>query len=100
VLRDVQTLDLLFFGDADAGDPIGDLEQYDRADDGKTPCDQDTDELIAHLAPMAVQSTDWFTRAEDRVDNLLREDAGQQGANGAAGTVDTDDRDAASAAAA
>ena len=43
--------------------------------------------LIAELAPVAVEATHRFAGAENRVDDLLRKDAGQQRADRAARAV-------------
>src|SRR4029077_4707909 len=88
VLRDVQTLDLLLFADPDPGDRVGDLEQHDGADDRKGPGDQNANELIGNLAPVTIEATDRLTHAKDRVDDLLRENTGEQRADGAACTMD------------
>ena len=54
MLRNVQTLNLLLLGDAQAGNHVGDFQEDDGADQCEAPGDQYADNLIADLAPVAV----------------------------------------------
>src|SRR5580692_1691078 len=77
VLRNVQTLNLLLLGDAEAGNHVGDFQEDDGADQCEAPGDQYANNLIADLAPVAVEAPPRFAGAEYRVDDLLRKDAGE-----------------------
>src|SRR5579862_3228275 len=90
VLRDVQTFDFLYFAHAHAGNHIRYFEKDNGADDGEAPGNQYADELVAELTPVAVKSADGFACAEDGIDDLLREDSGQESADGAASAVNTE----------
>jgi hypothetical protein len=90
VLRDVQTFDLFRFCHAHASNHIRYFQQNDGSDQSEAPSNQHTDELVAELAPVSVESADWFARAEDGIDHLLRENAGQERADSAARAVNAE----------
>src|SRR5579859_3099804 len=90
MLRDVQPFDFMFFADAEPGKEIGDFQDNQCSDERKAPGDRNADELIANLSPAAIEPPNWFARAEDWIDDLLREDAGEQSPDGAARTVHTE----------
>src|SRR5262249_55935646 len=90
VLSNVKAFHLVVLADAEAGDPIGYFENHHRADKRKAPREKHADQLIAHLSPMAVARAHRLALSKNRIDDRLRENAGEQGAGGAAGTVDAE----------
>src|SRR5580704_5019601 len=89
VLRDVQTFDFFGFGHAHTGNHIRYFQQDDGSDQSEAPSNQHAYKLVAELSPMSIHSADWFACAENRIDHLLREDAGQEGADGATRAVNS-----------
>src|SRR4249920_1305034 len=88
VLRDVQPFDLFRFGNAHAGNHICYFQEHNGANQRKAPGNQYAYKLVAKLSPMSVESANGFARAEDRIDHLLGENAGQERADSAACAVD------------
>src|SRR5271169_622786 len=90
VLRDVQAFDLLRLTHAHAGNHIRYFQEHNGADERKAPGNQYAYKLVAELSPVTVHSAYGFTRAENRIDHLLREDAGEERADGAARAVNAE----------
>src|SRR5580658_3427554 len=76
VLRDIEAFDFFGFTYAHTGKHIRYFQQHNGADECKSPGDQTTYKLVAELSPVAAQAADWFACAENRIDELLGEDAG------------------------
>ncbi len=77
VLRHVQTFYFVFFARAEARYQVSDFQNHNCADKCESPRNQHTNQLVSDLTPVAVQTTHRFPRAENRVDDLLREYARQ-----------------------
>ena len=77
VLRHVQTFYFVFFACAEARYQVRDFQNHSCADNCQSPRDQHPNQLVSDLTPVAVQTTHRFPRAEDWVDDLLREYARQ-----------------------
>jgi hypothetical protein len=76
MLGDIKAFDFFGFTYAHTGDHIRYFQEHNGADERKAPGDQNAYELIAELSPVAVQTADWFACAENRIDELLSENAG------------------------
>src|SRR5262245_14304844 len=81
VLSTVQAFHFMLLGDAEAGDQIGYFENHDGADKREAPGEEHTDQLVAHLAPIAIPRSDRFAVAKNRIDDSLRKEACEQGAD-------------------
>ena len=86
VLRDVQSLNFVFFRYAHARQQIYDLQQHYRPDKRKSQAIS-AHELIANLSPVTVKPAHRFARAKNRIDYLLRKNSREQRSNRSACSV-------------
>ena len=77
MLRHVQAFYFVFFARAESRYQISDFQNHDCANKCEAPRNQNTNKLVSDLTPVAVQTTHRFPRAENWVDDLLREYARQ-----------------------
>src|SRR5271155_37098 len=94
VLREVEALSFLVFGNAEADELVNDHEDDERANDGEDPGDGDADGLIEQLMGVAFEEAGGEYGAvgvfENGIDGAIRENSGEEGADGAAGTVNAE----------
>ena len=77
VLRNIQALYFVFFGDANSGDGVDNLQNYDGADESKHPRKEHSNQLITHLCPAAIEPADRFAFTENGIEYGLCEHTGK-----------------------
>src|SRR4029077_8730775 len=86
VLRKVETLSFLIFGDAQADEFVHDLENDECTHNGEHPGNQNADELVEQLAGVAFEQArgqDFAIRiCKNWIDCAGGENSGEQSANG------------------
>ena len=93
MLRQVQPLYFLFFGDTQTDQKIGQLQKHRCADNRQAPGDRDADQLIHELMRISVQHPNTQGPSgrvvKDRIHGGNREDSRKERAQCSAGAVDT-----------
>src|SRR5437016_9382367 len=94
VLAVIETLNLLFLSDPQPYGGVDDLENDERPHNAEHPGDRRTDDLIEHLAAVAVHESERLHLAgrvlQSIVNHIRGEDAGQDRAQGSAGAVNAE----------
>src|SRR5580704_8001275 len=89
MLRDVQSFNLFRFRYTNAGNHVCYFQEDNGADQRKAPGDQYAHKLVAKLSPVTIHTADGLACAENWIDHLLGENAGQESANRATCAVNS-----------